>query len=146
MRYPIPARLLSGRIRADCRAARARLEAEPCPSGKLERRQLDAVSRVWTEAVADVPYYATLVREDRAPGQIRSLADLRAVPILTRKDIMRVATDRFLGYQRGNAYRLDRRRCGAIAAEIIRFRPAGKRRWCIDQRTYIPPCAESPAS
>jgi hypothetical protein len=118
---------------------------EPCPSGELERRQLDAVSRVWTEAVADVPYYATLVREGRAPGQIRSLADLRAVPILTRKDIMRVATDRFLGCQRVNANLLDRRRCEAIAAEIIR-RPAGKRRWCIDQRTYSPPCAESPAS
>ena len=205
MPYPIPVRLLSRRIRADFRAAQERRDAQSRSPVDLERRQLDALARVWDDAVSDVPYYAALVSEGRAPRQIRTIADLRAVPLLTREAfqdrpeafvrlshapdaithtagstgtplrigsdeperrllrvvklaawqeygytpdsrlfliwghahllgsgwrgltsrLARIATDRFLGYRRGNAYWLDRERCEAIAERIIRFRPAG---------------------
>jgi phenylacetate-coenzyme A ligase PaaK-like adenylate-forming protein len=47
--------------------------------------QLAAVARVWADAVADVPYYAELVAAGAAPAAIRSWADLRSLPVLTRQ-------------------------------------------------------------
>ena len=78
MRYPLPARLLSRRIRADFRAAQERRDAQSRPPVDLERRQLDALARVWDDAVSDVPYYAALVSEGRAPkGQVSMKARRR---------------------------------------------------------------------
>jgi phenylacetate-CoA ligase len=205
MPYPISARQFSRRIRADFRAAQERRQAPVRRPADIERLQLDAFGGVWADAVKDVPYYAALVHQGRAPREIRTTADLQAVPILTRKVIqdnpeafvrrshgpkaitytagstgtplrigsdeperrllrvvklaswqeygyapdsrlfliwghahllgggwrgmtnrlVRSATDRFLGYRRGNAYRMDRESCAAIAEQIIGFRPAG---------------------
>jgi len=47
--------------------------------------QLTKLQEVWRDAVADVPYYDNLVREGRAPAEIASWEDFRAIPELTRK-------------------------------------------------------------
>ncbi|HWI19742.1 MAG TPA: hypothetical protein VNT81_18445 [Vicinamibacterales bacterium] len=168
-------------------------------------KQLTALQSTWVEAVRDVPYYRSLVRDGRAPQSIRSWSDLHGIPVLTRRilqeraseflrdsgapqsfmktagstgeplkigmnqaerDLMRIVklaewqsfgytqssrlfliwghghllgtgwrgrinhakrklTDAFLGYQRVDAYRLDRRSCEAYAEALIRFRPIG---------------------
>ena len=201
----LPPRLLSARVRADFREAERRRRDRGAATADLDLRQLAAVARVWDDAVADVPYYSALVRDGRAPRTIRAMADLKAVPILLRKEIQdqpeafirrshapdqfistagstgtplrlgsseaerrllrvvklaswqefgyrsdsrlfliwahphvlgpgwrgfyqrvrRATTDRFLGYRRVSAYRLDRRRCESIAEELIRFKPQG---------------------
>lgn len=50
-------------------------------------RQLHALRAVWRDAVADVPYYAALVADGQAPRTIESWDDVRAIPVLTRRDL-----------------------------------------------------------
>lgn len=68
-------------------ADRRRLNALEPDSPEWATRQLDALARVWTDAIADVPHYARLAAEGRAPRAIRSWDEFRAVPILTRQAI-----------------------------------------------------------
>lgn len=51
----------------------------------MPARQLAAIRSVWADAVADVPYYASLVATHRAPAEIRTWADVQSLPILTRQ-------------------------------------------------------------
>ena len=52
---------------------------------KLPDLQLFKIQEVWRDAVADVPYYARLVAEGRAPGEIRTWEDFFSIPELTRE-------------------------------------------------------------
>lgn len=52
---------------------------------RVAEMQLCKVQEVWRDAVADVPYYGNLVREGRAPAEITSWDDFRAIPELTRE-------------------------------------------------------------
>jgi phenylacetate-coenzyme A ligase PaaK-like adenylate-forming protein len=47
--------------------------------------QLSKLRVVWRDAVADVPHYGRLVREGRAPAEIVTWDDFRAIPELTRE-------------------------------------------------------------
>ncbi|MEP6782905.1 MAG: hypothetical protein ABI983_04490 [Acidobacteriota bacterium] len=53
----------------------------------LAETQLRGLNRTWQDAVADVPYYATLVASGRAPAAIESWRDLAAIPPLTRREL-----------------------------------------------------------
>jgi phenylacetate-CoA ligase len=81
----MPLQLLSGRIRRDIRAAHARLRRPVETGTELERRQLSAISTIWSNAVADVPYFAQMVADKRAPSEVRSWTDVGAIPVLTRQ-------------------------------------------------------------
>jgi len=67
------------------RAAHARLRSPVETSAALERRQLSDIARIWADAVADVPYFAQLVADRRAPAAVRSWDDFRTIPVLTRQ-------------------------------------------------------------
>jgi phenylacetate-coenzyme A ligase PaaK-like adenylate-forming protein len=49
--------------------------------------QLDCVRAVWADAVADVPFYARLASEGKAPRRIESWDDFRSIPVLDRGTI-----------------------------------------------------------
>ena len=51
----------------------------------LGDRQLAAIGAAWTDAIADIPYYSSLVSDKLAPRSIESWNDVRALPILTRR-------------------------------------------------------------
>ena len=196
---------LSPSLRHQWQLALARRDALPPPPAELESRQLRAVQRSWADAVADVPYYASMVASGSAPREVRTWADVDAIPVLTRRmlqershefirrsgppqsimktagstgeplqigmnqaerDLMRIVklaewqsfgytpssrlfliwghghllgtgwrgrlnharrklTDAYLGYQRVDAYRLDRATCEAYADALVKFRPIG---------------------
>jgi phenylacetate-coenzyme A ligase PaaK-like adenylate-forming protein len=59
------------------------LEAQD--EARVAEMQLRRLQEVWRDAVADVPYYGSLVREGRAPAEIASWEDFRAIPELTRE-------------------------------------------------------------
>jgi len=46
--------------------------------------QLRLLQDVWRDCVVDVPYYERLVRDGRAPREIRGWDDFHAIPVLTR--------------------------------------------------------------
>lgn len=48
-------------------------------------RQLELAERMWSDAIADIPYYASLVSSGLAPDRITSWPDLAAIPVLTRQ-------------------------------------------------------------
>jgi phenylacetate-CoA ligase len=50
-----------------------------------DRRQLEAFAAIWRDAIADVPYFRSLVAERRAPRHLASWADVRDIPVLTRQ-------------------------------------------------------------
>ena len=52
---------------------------------KLPDLQLFKIQEIWRDAVADVPYYARLVAEGRAPAEIRTWEDFFSIPELTRE-------------------------------------------------------------
>jgi phenylacetate-CoA ligase len=79
-----PAFLINADLRRQFEKAAAR-RAESAPTSSLADRQLLAISRVWTDAVADLPYYGRLVSEQRAPQALRSWDEVKALPILTRR-------------------------------------------------------------
>ncbi len=77
---------LVGRVQRDFAAAEARRELlERQDPARVAERQLAAMQAVWSDAVADVPYYASLVAQRRAPAAIRSWDDVRAIPELRRE-------------------------------------------------------------
>jgi phenylacetate-coenzyme A ligase PaaK-like adenylate-forming protein len=59
------------------------LEAQD--EASVAEMQLSKLRVVWRDAVADVPYYGRLVREGRAPAEIVTWDDFRAIPELTRE-------------------------------------------------------------
>lgn len=65
-------------------ATQRRLAAAPAD---LAAWQMAAVCRIWSDAIADVPYYGELVASGRAPREIGSWADFRSIPILTRQEL-----------------------------------------------------------
>lgn len=73
------------KLRRDYEAAAQRIRAEPVDPTQLAARQLMAVQRVWQDATADIPYYAGLVRDGRAPAVISSWEDFRQIPRLKRQ-------------------------------------------------------------
>lgn len=82
-----PRLILSRRLRRHHDAAVARrATATPAPGG-LAERQLAALCDVWTDAIDDVPYYAGLVASGRAPRELKSWADVAAIPPLTRREL-----------------------------------------------------------
>ncbi len=78
--------LLSPTLRRHYRSANARrLEAGDGRGTEWSQRQFQAVRTVWADAFAEIPYYNSLVISGRAPREIRSWDDFRAIPVLTRK-------------------------------------------------------------
>jgi len=74
------------KARSDYSAAldyRRMLEAQD--EARVAEMQLRKLQEVWRDAVTDVPYYSSLVREGRAPAEITSWEDFRAIPELTRE-------------------------------------------------------------
>ncbi len=65
-------------------AARRGLGSRP-DSSLLASRQLAALRNAWADAVADVPYYASLVSAKLAPPVIDTWQDATAIPVLTRQ-------------------------------------------------------------
>ena len=78
--------LFSSKLRADFRSAldrRRRIESDQ--GVNWSQRQLDSVSRLWADAVADIPYYAGLVDCGVVPAKLRTWGDFSTIPILTRQ-------------------------------------------------------------
>ena len=83
-----PFLLLSQKSRHQFTAATARRGAIAAIStAEWQQRQLESLQRLWVDAVADVPYYISLVASGRAPAEIRSWRDFEALPVLTRQII-----------------------------------------------------------
>ncbi len=199
-------RWLAPRLASHFRQAEARRVAQaPIAPAAIVADQLGALRATWADAIADIPYYRSLVDTAAAPGRIDSWEDLRSIPVLTRsilqersqefirrsgppqsimktagstgqplrigmnqaeRDLMRIVkmaewqsfgytrssrlyliwghghllgtgwrgrlnhvrrklSDAYLGYQRVDAYRLDRATCEAYAEALLRFRPLG---------------------
>ena len=88
--------LLSRKRHRDFRAAnQRRVMAAASAHVKWPDWQLAAIRQVWTDAITDIPYYATLVASGRAPRNICSWEDFQAVPVLTRQ-IIQDNPDQFL--------------------------------------------------
>lgn len=83
------ATLFPGRtVRRQCEAAAARRrDLAAIDATEWSRRQLEALIRVWVDAVHDLPYYGSLVASGRAPANIRSWADVQSLPVLTRQHL-----------------------------------------------------------
>ena len=80
---PLASRIRRDREEAEQRRRERRGQAE----ADTPARQLAAVALLWADAVADIPYFGELVKSGRAPAEIESWDDLRAVPVLTRGDL-----------------------------------------------------------
>lgn len=84
--FRVPAQVLSRRARMDFEAARRRRTASlPSASTAMAADQLRALSGIWADAVADIPYYRALVANGQAPAQVRSWSDVQRIPPLTRQ-------------------------------------------------------------
>lgn len=57
--------------------------------------QLSKLQDVWSDAVADVPYYSRIVRDGLAPAQIHTWDDFYSIPELTR-DILQDQPEQFV--------------------------------------------------
>lgn len=79
--------LLRPSLRHQSAQAAARLAAPRPTPAALEQSQLSAVRAVWADAIADIPYYASLIAAGSAPGVIGTWADLQSIPPLTRQII-----------------------------------------------------------
>jgi phenylacetate-coenzyme A ligase PaaK-like adenylate-forming protein len=51
---------------------------------EIPDRQMESLRRIWSDAVNDIPYYASLVADGRAPGTITAWDELRDIPVLDR--------------------------------------------------------------
>ncbi len=92
-----PAFLINPGLRKQFDDATARRgQADHVDGRQLADRQLAAIGRSWTDAVADLPYYGGLVSAGSAPPRIESWRDVEALPILTR----RILQDRPAGFIR----------------------------------------------
>jgi phenylacetate-coenzyme A ligase PaaK-like adenylate-forming protein len=76
-------------VRRQWRDALARRQAAATPPADWGVRHLEGVRRSWTDAVADVPYYASLVAAGEAPAHIATWDDFRRIPPLTREILQR---------------------------------------------------------
>ena len=86
--------LIGGTIRRQFQAAEARrLAGAASTNADWSGRQLEAFRQVWAEAIVDLPYFASLVSEGRAPSMIGSWDDVRAIPVLTRQIFQDRPTD-----------------------------------------------------
>lgn len=54
----------------------------------LERFQLAALNEVWTDAVANIPFYAQWKKTHKLPDHIESLQEYSKWPVLTKKDLL----------------------------------------------------------
>src|SRR5215218_10441663 len=66
-------------------AVARRRQSERTGEMQIAAQQLAAIQKTWADAVADVPYYAGLVRSRLAPRSLDSWHDVAALPILTRR-------------------------------------------------------------
>ena len=79
--------LLSPNLRHQSRLATARQQAAPPSATELGAFQLQCIQRSWATAVADIPYYASLVASGAAPAAVHAWSDVAAIPPLTRQAI-----------------------------------------------------------
>lgn len=77
--------LLLPRLRRDFSLAQERNRAFPADAADIRLRQWESLRGVWSDCVADIPYYRSLVDSGRAPRTLTSWADFQALPSLTRK-------------------------------------------------------------
>lgn len=81
-----PAFLMNPGLRKQYDAAAARrVQGPAADAGVLADQQLSALQESWRDAVADVPYYGSLVSGGLAPPSIQSWRDVETLPILTRR-------------------------------------------------------------
>jgi phenylacetate-CoA ligase len=77
---------ISRRRRQDIEASEARRRAVAASDrSRIPAIQLDALQRVWADAISDVPYYAQLVNSGHAPRELRSWDEARSIPELHRQ-------------------------------------------------------------
>jgi phenylacetate-coenzyme A ligase PaaK-like adenylate-forming protein len=79
--------LLSPTLREQSRLAAERRLAPPLTPAARQARQLQGLQQSWADAVADIPYYESLVKSGAAPPQVGSWSDVAAIPPLTRQAI-----------------------------------------------------------
>lgn len=77
--------LLLPRLRRDFALAQERNHEIPADAAGIRSGQWESLRGVWSDCVADVPYYRGLVASGRAPRTLTSWADVQALPVLTRK-------------------------------------------------------------
>jgi phenylacetate-CoA ligase len=53
----------------------------------VAQRQLEKFAATWRRISSQVPYFEELVRRNAAPREIRDWDDLRALPVMTRRDL-----------------------------------------------------------
>lgn len=81
-------RLLHPSVRAATRLLPEMTRWYRLPQDEVDRRQTAVLKDLLEQAQAHVPYYRDLFRQiGFSPGAVRGLADLRAVPPLTRQDV-----------------------------------------------------------
>lgn len=89
-----PRFLISRKLRHDFQAARDRNSRDASHgTANLANQQLEAVRRLWADAVSDIPYYSALVASRKAPREINSWDDFQSVPVLTRQAIQDQSKD-----------------------------------------------------
>jgi phenylacetate-CoA ligase len=66
-------------------ATARRGEGDRVDAERLAAQQLAAIGRSWADAVADLPYYGSLVSAGAAPARIESWRDVQSLPVLTRR-------------------------------------------------------------
>lgn len=74
-------------------AEERRLALASVDNSRWQERQLELVQRRWQDAVADVPYYMSLVASGRAPERIETWDDLRSIPPLTKQTLQERPND-----------------------------------------------------
>lgn len=85
--------LLSPTLRRQWRGAIARRDATAKAPADWAAQHLEGVRRSWADAVADIPYYSSLVAAGEAPSRIGSWDEFRDIPPLTREVLQRRRAD-----------------------------------------------------
>jgi phenylacetate-CoA ligase len=75
------------RLRGDYRQASQYQLDVPDPLNEVEARQFTQIQRIWSDCSRNVPYYAKLVANGRAPEVLRTWKDFHQIPPLTRQAI-----------------------------------------------------------
>ncbi|MEO8681466.1 MAG: hypothetical protein ABI665_20630 [Vicinamibacterales bacterium] len=92
LRSALPGRTVRRQLEAAANRRRRLAAIDPADWPRLN---LDALCRAWADAVSDLPYYGGLVKAGQAPPEIRSWADLAAIPVLSRQ-VIQDRPDEFL--------------------------------------------------
>ncbi len=79
-----PRLIVSRKLRNDFRAATERRASGQESPADIPRLQLDLISKAWTDAISDIPYYEDLVAKGISPASISTWEDFRRIPVLTR--------------------------------------------------------------